>query len=206
VTFESLAKAFLSFFQLPICHDIGLELLSKFKQTTTIHIADHIHEWRRRRSLCKAETTKEQCLDWFLKSFVSIISKDVSSTFPQLEEEAIIKAQQFNLIYAQSIYLYTVLPDAPRPIPFGLDKPGISHVARWVDWFYDPYQPLRPPVTHLWCTSISATIWRNAFLPSSHSPIVISCCSPSTNGWTLTDAHDASSLSTKYEFTLNPHI
>ena len=59
-TFESLAKAFLTFFQLPIRHDNGLELLSNFKQTSATHIADHIHEWRRRRSLCKAETTKQQ--------------------------------------------------------------------------------------------------------------------------------------------------
>jgi hypothetical protein len=94
-----------------------------------MHISDHIHEWHRRRSLCKAETTKEQRLDWFLKSLVSILAKDVASTFPQSEEEAINKAQQFDLIYAQSGYLYTVLPDAPRPIPFGQDKPGMSHAA-----------------------------------------------------------------------------
>jgi hypothetical protein len=129
VTFESLAKAFLSFFQLPVHHDTGLELLSEFKQTTAIHITDHIHEWRRRRSLCKAETTKEQRLDWFLKSLIPVIAKDVASTFPQSEEEAINKAQQFDLIYAQSGYLYTVFPDAPRPIPFGQDKPGMSHAV-----------------------------------------------------------------------------
>jgi hypothetical protein len=79
--------------------------------------------------LCKAETTKEQRLDWFLKSLISVIAKDVASTFPQSEEEAINKAQQFDLIYAQSGYLYTVFPDAPRPIPFGQDKPGMSHAA-----------------------------------------------------------------------------
>jgi hypothetical protein len=44
VTFKSLAKAFLSFFQLPVRHDTGLKFLSDFKQTTTIHISDHIHE------------------------------------------------------------------------------------------------------------------------------------------------------------------
>jgi hypothetical protein len=59
VTFESLAKAFFTFFQLPIHHDNGLELLSNFKQTLATHITDHIHEWRRRHSLCKAETTKQ---------------------------------------------------------------------------------------------------------------------------------------------------
>ena len=53
-TFESLVKAFLTFFQLSIRHDNGLELLCNFKQTSATHITDHIHEWRRRRSLCKA--------------------------------------------------------------------------------------------------------------------------------------------------------
>jgi hypothetical protein len=118
VTFESLAEAFLYFFQLPVHHDTILELLSKFKQTTSIDISNHIHEWRRRHSLCKEETTKKQCLDWFLKLLVFVITKDATSTFLQSEEEAINKAQQFDLIYAQSSYLYIVFPNAPRPIPF----------------------------------------------------------------------------------------
>jgi hypothetical protein len=92
-TFESLSKAFLTFFQLPIRHENGLELLSNFKQTSATHIANHIHEWRRRCSLCEAETTKQQCLDWFLRSLVSLLGKDVASSFPQSEEEAISKAQ-----------------------------------------------------------------------------------------------------------------
>jgi hypothetical protein len=53
----------------------------------------------------------------------------VASTFPQSEEEAINKAQQYNLIYAYSKYLYMVLPDALRPVPFNQDKPGMSHSA-----------------------------------------------------------------------------
>jgi hypothetical protein len=47
VTLESLAKSFFTLFQLPICHDNGLELLSEFKQTSATHIADHIHQWCR---------------------------------------------------------------------------------------------------------------------------------------------------------------
>jgi hypothetical protein len=78
-TFDPLAKEFLTFFQLPIHHDNGIELLSNFKQTSATHIADHIHEWHRRRSLCKEETTKQQFLDWFLRSLVSLLSKDVAS-------------------------------------------------------------------------------------------------------------------------------
>jgi hypothetical protein len=118
VTFKSLAKSFLTFFQLPICYDNGIKLLSYFKQNSATHIADHIHEWYRRRVLCKEETTKKQCLDWFLRSLVPLLAKDVASTSPQFEEEAISKAQQYDLIYAYLGYLYMVLPDAPRPIPF----------------------------------------------------------------------------------------
>jgi hypothetical protein len=92
VTFESLAKAFFTFFQLPIRHDNGLELLFEFKQTSTTHIADHIHKWCRRHSLCKVETTKQQFLDWFFRSLVSLLAKDLASNFPQSEEEAINKA------------------------------------------------------------------------------------------------------------------
>jgi hypothetical protein len=55
-TFESLAKAFLSFFQLPIRHDTRSEILSECKQNTATHISDHIHEWRRHQNLCKADT------------------------------------------------------------------------------------------------------------------------------------------------------
>jgi hypothetical protein len=63
VTFKSLAKAILAFFQLLVRHDTGLEILFDCKQTLAMHISDQIHEWCRRRSLCKAETTKEKHLD-----------------------------------------------------------------------------------------------------------------------------------------------
>jgi hypothetical protein len=96
VTFESLAKIVLTFFQLPIHHDNCLELLSEFKQTSATHIADHIHEWHWRPSLCKVETIKQQCLDWFLRSLIPLLAKDVTSTFPQSEEEAISKANSTN--------------------------------------------------------------------------------------------------------------
>ena len=75
VTFESLAKAFLSFFQLLVRHDTGLEMIFECKQTSTMHISNHIHERCWHPSLCKEETTKEQCLDWFLKSLIPILPK-----------------------------------------------------------------------------------------------------------------------------------
>jgi hypothetical protein len=53
-------------------------------------------------------------LEWFLKSLQPYISKDVSTSKVTSEEEAIFKAQQLDLIYAQSGMLYEILPDAPR--------------------------------------------------------------------------------------------
>ena len=49
-----------------------------------------------------------------LKLLLPPISKDVASERPQSKEEAILKAQQFDLIYAQSGYLYTIILDAPH--------------------------------------------------------------------------------------------
>jgi hypothetical protein len=155
-TFESFVKVFLSFFQIQECHDTGLEILSEFRQTSVIHIVDHIHECQRRKSICKAYTTPQQRLDWFFRSPVPLLTKYVSTTFPQNEYEAITKAQYFDLIYAQSRYLYTILPYAPHPLPFGQDKPGTSHTTngligsmthnhpqtRSLPTFWDnPYQP-----------------------------------------------------------------
>jgi hypothetical protein len=39
-------------------------------------ISVHTH-WSINQSLFKEETTKEQCLDWFLRSLISILAKDV---------------------------------------------------------------------------------------------------------------------------------
>jgi hypothetical protein len=48
-----------------------------------------------------------------LKSLLPPITKDVVMTMPNNEEEVIQKAQQYDLIYAQSWYLYSIILDAP---------------------------------------------------------------------------------------------
>jgi hypothetical protein len=53
-------------------------------------------------------------LEWFLKSLLSYISKDVSTCGVTSEEEAIFKAQQLDLIYDQSGILYEIIHDAPQ--------------------------------------------------------------------------------------------
>ena len=53
-------------------------------------------------------------LYWFLKSLLSPIRKDVASHFPQTEEEALQTAFRYDLICAQSGYVYTFIPNLPR--------------------------------------------------------------------------------------------
>ena len=90
---------FLQYFQLPIRYDEGLEILLSYRQNTATHITKNIHEWQQQRSLCKIQLDDGIFLDWFLKTLLPPIAKDATSEWPQSMEEAILKAQQFELIY-----------------------------------------------------------------------------------------------------------
>ena len=87
-------------FQLPIRYETGTELLTSLPQSTSTHIFYHIHEWRRRRRLIKATIPGEFVADWFLKSLLPAIAKDVAMSGAITEEELILRAQQLDLIYA----------------------------------------------------------------------------------------------------------
>jgi hypothetical protein len=118
-TFGELAMVFLNHFQLPVRYDVDTELLANFEQTKVDHISDHIREWRRQKSLIKVPIPLAFLLEWFIKSLVPQLSKDVATSGVFSEEEAIMRAQQLELIYSQSGLLYEIFPDAPRSI---LDK------------------------------------------------------------------------------------
>jgi hypothetical protein len=118
-SFGELAMAFLNHFQLPVRYDAGTELLTNFEHTTTDHISDHIQEWRHWKSLIKVPVPPAFLLEWFLKSLVPQLSKDVATSRVFYEEDSILRDQQFELIYSQSGLLYNILPDAPHSI---LDK------------------------------------------------------------------------------------
>ena len=90
--FDDLAMTFLNHFQLPVRYDVGTELLSTFQQDKATHISDHIQEWRRRKRLIKAFIPPEFLLEWFLKSLLPYIAKDVSTSGVQNEEQAIFRA------------------------------------------------------------------------------------------------------------------
>ena len=62
--------------------------------------------------LCKAKLNDWVILDSFLKNLMAEISKDVVQQRHKSEEDAISKAQQLELIYTQSTYIYNILPNA----------------------------------------------------------------------------------------------
>jgi hypothetical protein len=113
--FNTLAMAFLTHYQLPIHYEMGTEILSSFKKNKATHISDHIHEWRRRRRLIKLDLPDQLLAEWFTKSFMNDISKDISMGGVVTEEQAISRAQYLDLVYSQMGTLYDLLPDAPRP-------------------------------------------------------------------------------------------
>jgi hypothetical protein len=69
---------FLNHFQLPVRYDADTELLANFEQKKVDHISDHIQEWRCRKSLIKVPVPPAFLLEWFLKSLVPQLSKDIA--------------------------------------------------------------------------------------------------------------------------------
>ena len=70
---------FLQYFQLPISYDEGVEIILSCRQNKDTHITDDIHEWHHHRSLCKIQLDDRIFLDWFLKTLLLPIYKDVAS-------------------------------------------------------------------------------------------------------------------------------
>ena len=102
VDFNSLATVFLTHVQLPIRYETGMDILTSLHQNTSMHISDHIHEWRRRRRLIKAPIQDQLLVDWFMKSFFPPISLDVAMGGVATEEQVISHAHYLDLVYSQS--------------------------------------------------------------------------------------------------------
>jgi hypothetical protein len=100
-------------------YDVGTELLANFEKKKEDHISVHIQEWRCQKSLIKVPVPPMFLLEWFLKSLLPQLSKYVTTSRVFSKEDAIMRAQQLELIYSQSGLLYDIFPDAPRSI---LDK------------------------------------------------------------------------------------
>jgi hypothetical protein len=115
---------------LPIRYETGTDILSSFKKSKATHISDHIHEWRRRRRLIKLDLPDQLLAEWFTKSFVNDISKDIAMGGVVTEEQVIIRAQYLDLVYSQMGTLYDLLSDAPCPSTTTTSMtPAASHVV-----------------------------------------------------------------------------
>jgi hypothetical protein len=78
-SFGELAMDLLNHFQLPMRYDTVTEFLANFEQKKADHISDHIREWRCQKSLIKAPVPPTLIIEWFLKSLVPHLSKDVTT-------------------------------------------------------------------------------------------------------------------------------
>jgi hypothetical protein len=87
---------------LPISHqyEIGTELLTSLHQNNATHISDHIHEWHRQRRMIKTQIPDKLLTEWFTKSLLPPISRDVAMVGATTEEKAIMCAQHLDLIYS----------------------------------------------------------------------------------------------------------
>jgi hypothetical protein len=128
--FNILAMAFLTHYQLPIHYNTGTEILTSFKQTKGTHISDHIHEWRQRRCLIKLKLPDQLLAEWFTKSFMNEIGKDISMGGVVTEEHAISCAQYLDLVYSQMGTLYDLLHELPHLGTSNTSTaPATSHAA-----------------------------------------------------------------------------
>jgi hypothetical protein len=105
---------------------IGRKLLASLYQDTSTHISNHIHEWRQRCRMIKAQIPNQLLMEWLTKSLLPPISKDVSIAGETSEETAILRSQHLDLIYSQSDTLYNIIshslwssmnPHRPNPKP-----------------------------------------------------------------------------------------
>ena len=74
--------------------------------------------------LIKAFIPPKFLLEWFLKSLLPYITKDVSTSGVQNKEQTIFTAQELDLIYAQSRLLYEIIPNSLRSSFDPKVKPG----------------------------------------------------------------------------------
>ena len=113
--FSALETVFLTNFQLPFRYETSTDLLTSLRQNTSTHISDDIHEWRRHRRLIKAPILDQILDDWFMKSLLPPISRDVAMGGAVTEEQVISHTQYMDLVYSQSRTLYDLIPQAPHP-------------------------------------------------------------------------------------------
>jgi hypothetical protein len=87
--FNYLSMAFLMHFQLPIQYETSTELLNSLRKSSCTHISNHIHDWRHWIWLIEHLILDQILVDWFTKSLLPPISRDVSMGNIVVEEKTI---------------------------------------------------------------------------------------------------------------------
>jgi hypothetical protein len=103
--------------------------LISFKQSSSTHISDHIHESRRRRCLIEVPIPDQLLVEWFTKSLIGPITLDVAMGGVVTEEHVISRAQYLDIVYSQTRTLYDLIPDAPLPSTNPTPKPPTTSHA-----------------------------------------------------------------------------
>jgi hypothetical protein len=75
--FNNLEMVSLNHLQLLVRHDVDTKLLSNFEKKKSVHISDQIQEWYHQNNLIKVKLPPTFFLEWFYKSLVPCVSKDV---------------------------------------------------------------------------------------------------------------------------------
>lgn len=65
-----------------------------------MHISDHIHEWRQHHFLINFEIPDQPLTEWFTKSFVNEITKDIAMGADVTEEKSVARSQYLHLVYS----------------------------------------------------------------------------------------------------------
>lgn len=135
-TSESLARSFLTFFQLLVWHKTRLELLTHFGQTSSTHILEHIHEWWKHGNLWKVNVIVDLRLDFFLKSLLMEIVQHVAITMPH-RGRSYHQSSKFELIYSIRIPIHNPTL-CSKSSSFCPRQAKNIKWCRWFDWNHLP--------------------------------------------------------------------
>ena len=114
--------------------------MTKFKQTDSTHILDHIHKWRHHRRLVKTYVPDQLLEEWFVKYLLAPILEDVPKFGFMTKKKVIAYAHYLDLVYTQLSTLYDSIPNALIPSNIVHPPPGkeyhvvdgiIGFVSQW---------------------------------------------------------------------------